>query len=244
MKLLLLLLNAAKLGKVLMTGGTMLLSVFAYSFLFGWRYAAGFVALMFVHEMGHYLAARREGLNVGAPMFIPFVGAWIQLKDQPVNAQQEAYIGLAGPFVGTLGALACFFMARNFDSPLLLAISYSGFFLNLINLVPVLPFDGGRVTGAISPKIWYLGVPILIALFVYNPSPVFIIIALLAAPSMLRAWRGGTAEHERYYDVPLATRAQYALVYLVLLAFLGIMTYELHQELPRAGFSQVNQPSV
>ena len=244
MKYLLLLLGAFKFSKVLMTGGTMLLSVFAYSFLFGWRYAAGFVALMFVHEMGHFLAAKKEGLAVGAPTFIPFVGAWIQLKDQPVNAQQEAYIGLAGPLVGTLGALACFFLARNFDSPLLLAISYSGFFLNLINLVPVLPFDGGRITGAISPKVWYLGVPILIALFIYNPSPIFIIIALLAAPSMLSAWRGGTTEHERYYDVPLETRAQYALVYLGLLAFLGMMTYELHQELPRAGFSQVNQASV
>ncbi len=236
MKLLFLLLNAAKLGKILTTGGTMLLSVVAYSFLFGWRYAAGFVALMFVHEMGHYLAAKREGLNVGAPTFIPFVGAWIELKDQPVNAQQEAYIGLAGPFVGTLGALACYFMGRNFDSPLLLAISYSGFFLNLINLIPLLPFDGGRVTGAISPKIWYFGVPILIAMTFYNPSPIFIIIALLALPSTWKAWKGGTAEHERYYDVPIEIRSQYALVYLALLVFLGMMTYALHEELPRAGF--------
>jgi Zn-dependent protease len=237
MKLLLLLLNAAKLGKILTTGGTMLLSVFAYSFLFGWRYAAGFVGLMFVHEMGHYLAAKREGLNVGAPTFIPFVGAWIQLKDQPVDARQEAYIGLAGPFVGTLGALACFFLGRNYDSPLLLAISYSGFFLNLVNLVPVLPFDGGRITAAISPKIWFLGVPILIAMTIYYPSPIFVIIALLALPTMWRAWKGSTGENSRYYDVPIETRTQYALVYLALLAFLGTMTYELHKELPRAGFS-------
>ena len=237
MKLLFLLLNAAKLGKILTTGGTMLLSVFAYSFLFGWRYAAGFVALMFVHEMGHYLAAKREGLNVGAPTFIPFVGAWIQLKDQPVDARQEAYIGLAGPLLGTLGALLCFFLGRNYDNALLLAISYSGFFLNLVNLVPVLPFDGGRVTAAISPKIWFVGVPILIAMSIYNPSPIFILIALLALPSMWRAWKGSIGEQAHYYDVPLATRTRFALVYFALLVFLGMMTYELHQELPRAGFN-------
>jgi Zn-dependent protease len=236
-KLLLLLLKAAKFGKILTTGGTMLLSVFAYSFLFGWRYALGFVVLMFVHEMGHYLAARREGLHVGAPTFIPFVGAWIQLKDQPVDARQEAYIGLAGPLVGTLGALACYFLGRNYDNALLLAISYSGFFLNLVNLVPVLPFDGGRVTAAISPKIWFAGVPILIAMTIYYPSPIFVIIALLALPAMWSAWKGSTAENARYYDVPLTVRAQYAFAYLALLAFLGTMTYELHQELPRSGFN-------
>jgi Zn-dependent protease len=235
-KTLLLLLNAAKLGKILTTGGTMLLSVFAYSFVFGWRYAAGFVLLMLVHELGHYFAARQEGLAVGAPTFIPFLGAWIELKDQPLDARQEAYIGLAGPLVGSAGALACFFFARNYDSPLLLAISYAGFFLNLVNLVPLLPFDGGRITGAISPKVWFIGVPVLVAMTFYNPSPIFIIIALLALPSMWKVWREGTDANARYYDVPLEVRSQYALVYLALLAFLGLMTYELHQELPRGRF--------
>lgn len=234
MKILLLLLNAAKLGKILTTGGTMLLSVVAYSFLFGWLYALGFVLLLFVHEMGHYIAARREGLTVGAPIFIPFLGAWVALKDQPLNASQEAYIGLAGPLVGSLGALVCFFLARNFDSTLLLAISYSGFFLNLINLVPILPFDGGRITAAISPKIWYLGIPVLIALFIYNPSPLFIIVALLALPATWRALRDKDGSQARYYEVPLQTRIQYALLYLVLLAFLGTMSYEIYEELPRA----------
>lgn len=233
-KTLLILLNAAKLGKILTTGGTMLLSVVAYSFLFGWPYAFGFVLLLFVHEMGHYIAARREGLSVGAPVFIPFLGAWVALKDQPLSASQEAYIGLAGPLVGSLGALIVFFLARNFDSTLLLAISYSGFFLNLINLVPILPFDGGRITAAISPKIWYLGIPVLIGLFLYNPSPLFIIVALLALPSTWRALRGTDENQARYYDVPMQTRLQYALIYLLLLAFLGTMSYEVHQELPRA----------
>ena len=105
-KTLLLLLKAGKLGKVLLSGGSMLLSVIAYSWIFGWWYAIGFVALIFVHEMGHYVAARQRGLDVGAPTFIPFVGAWVQLKDMPHNAETEAYVGIAGPLAGTLAGAA------------------------------------------------------------------------------------------------------------------------------------------
>ena len=125
MKALLLVFTFLKLGKVLTTGGTMLLSVGAYAFVFGWQHAAGFV-LLIVHEMGHYVAAKRCGLDVGAPTFIPFVGAWIQLKDLPHGAKTEAYVGLAGPLVGSVGALLCFYLARNYDSDPLLALSMPG----------------------------------------------------------------------------------------------------------------------
>ena len=181
-KTLLLLLKAGKLGKVLLSGGTMLLSVIAYSWIFGWWYAVGFVGLIFVHEMGHFIAARQRGLDVGAPTFIPFVGAWIELKDMPRDAETEAYVGIAGPLAGTLGALACFYLARNYDSRLLLALAYAGFFLNLFNLMPLAPFDGGRVTAVISPKLWLIGVPILVGLFFYRPSPLLILMAFIAAP--------------------------------------------------------------
>src|SRR5262245_48785269 len=113
-KTLLLLLSAAKLGKILILSGTMLLSVFAYAWLFGWWYAVGFVTLILVHEMGHYVAARQRGLDVGLPTFIPFVGAWVQMKDLPRNAETEAYVGMAGPLAGTLGALACYYIARSY----------------------------------------------------------------------------------------------------------------------------------
>ena len=182
-KLLLLLLSGAKLGKLLTSGGTMLISVVVYAFIFGWRYAVGFVALLFVHEMGHYLAARQRGLNVGLPTFIPFVGAWIELKDMPHNAETEAYVGLGGPLVGTVGALVCYFLARNYDVTWLLAVAYSGFFLNLFNMIPLSPFDGGRITAVLSPRIWLLGVPVLGALFLYRPSPMLILVAILAAPA-------------------------------------------------------------
>jgi len=235
MKTLLLLLSAGKLGKAALTGGTMLLSMVAYAFVFGWWYAVGFVLLIFGHEMGHYIAAKQRGLNVGAPTFIPFVGAWIQLKDQPMNVETEAYVGIAGPVAGTVAAGACYYAAEYFDSQLLLALSYSGFMLNLFNLIPLSPLDGGRITAIISPKVWWLGVPILIVLFFSNHSPMLLMIAILAAPQLLSTLRGADQypAYVRYYDTPLATRYSYAAYYLSLAAFLSIMSYQLHQVLPR-----------
>lgn len=232
-KLLLLLLSGAKLGKLLTTGGTMLISLVAYAFLFGWRYAAGFIVLLFVHEMGHYIAARQKGLAVGAPTFIPFVGAWVELKDLPHDAQTEAYVGLGGPLVGTVGALLCYFLARDSGATWLLAVAYAGFFINLFNLIPLSPFDGGRITAVLSPRIWLLGVPILLALFVWRPSPMLVLMALLAAPQVWKAWkyRGDSEEARGYYAVPAAVKWQYGLIYLALAGFLAVMTHDVHEML-------------
>src|SRR4051794_17045604 len=165
----------------------MILSVVMYAFVYGWWYAVGFVALIFVHEMGHFVAARQRGLDVGAPTFIPFVGAWIALRELPHNVETEAYIGFAGPLAGTLAAMACYFAAHETDSQLLLALSYSGCMLNLITLFPVSPLDGGRITAIISPKVWLAGVPLLAALFFYRPSPMLILVAILAYPQLKAA---------------------------------------------------------
>jgi Zn-dependent protease len=235
MKLLALLFGSLKFGKLLLSAGSMLLTIGIYAMAYGWSFAVGFVALIFVHEMGHFLAARQRGLDVGLPTFIPFVGAWIQLKELPHDVETEAYVGIAGPVVGSLGALACFYAARNYDSQLLLALSYSGFFLNLFNLIPIAPFDGGRITAAISPRIWLLGAPALIALYFYRPSPLLIIMAVLAAPYVVKAWRGPQTDADRaYYAVPAETRFGYAVAYLGLAAFLAVMCSELNSELPHS----------
>lgn len=225
---------AGKLGKLFVTGGSMILSMFVYSLTFGWKYAVGFVLLIFFHEMGHYLAARNRGLNVGAPMFIPFVGAWIQLKDMPRDVHTEAYVGFAGPLVGTLAAIGCYWAARDTDNHLLLALAYSGFMLNLFNLIPISPLDGGRITAVISPKIWLVGVPLLAALFFYNPSPMLILIAILALPQLKAALQkdsGASDLPEGYYDVDINVRINYGVFYLGLAGFLAIMSYELHKVL-------------
>jgi len=230
-KLLTALFAAGKLGKVALTGGTMLLSVIAYAFVFGWWYAVGFV--IFVHEMGHYIAAKQKGLDVGAPTFIPFVGAWIAMKEMPHNVEVEAYVGLGGPLVGTLGALVCYFLARSYDSNLLLALAYAGFFINLFNLIPLSPFDGGRITAVLSPRIWLVGVPILAALFFWRPSPMLVLIAVIAAPQVMKAWRydPNAPENAAYYGVSAETKWTYGLFYVGLAAFTAIMSHDIHEML-------------
>lgn len=235
-KLLLLLLSGAKLGKLFTTGGTMLVSLVVYAFVFGWKYAAGFVALLFVHEMGHYMAARQRGLAVGAPTFIPFVGAWVELKDLPHDAETEAHVGLGGPLLGSVGALAVYFIARDDGPTWLLAVAYAGFFLNLFNLIPLSPFDGGRITAVLSPRIWFLGVPVLLALFYWRPSPMLVLMAVLAAPQLWKAWKfdPNSEEAKTYYAVPAARKWEYALIYLGLAAFLAVMTHDTHALLESA----------
>jgi Zn-dependent protease len=229
-KILLLLLSGAKFGKLLASGGTMLISLVAYSFVFGWKYAAGFVVLLFVHEMGHYIAARQRGLAVGLPTFIPFVGAWVNLKDLPHDAETEAYVGLGGPLLGTLGAIAVYFAARDSGSNWVLAVAYSGFFLNLFNLIPISPFDGGRITAVLSPRIWLLGVPVMLALFWWRPSPMLLLMALLAAPQAWKAWtwRSDDPLAQTYYAVATAKKWEYGLIYLGLAGFLAVMAYDTH----------------
>lgn len=235
-KTLLLLLNAAKLGPLIKMGATMFLSVGAYAFIFGWWYAAGFVLLILVHEMGHYMAARRIGLDAGLPTFIPFLGAWIELKDQPMSVSQEAYVAFAGPLVGTVGATVVLWLAGQYESPLLLALAYAGFFINLFNLIPMTPFDGGRIVAILSPRLWLLGAPILAGVFWLIPSPMFLIILILLAPTMWRAlktaWSGSPPEENpRYYEVPQGARARYGAYYLLLIAYLCVMTYKVHEQL-------------
>ena len=232
-KLLLLLLSGAKLSKLLFSGGSMLLSLVVYAFVYGWKYAAGFVTLLFVHEMGHYIAARQRGLPVGLPTFIPFLGAWIELKQMPHDAETEAYVGLGGPLLGTVGAGLAYLLARNADAPWLLAVAYAGFFLNLFNLIPLSPMDGGRITAVLSPRLWLLGAPMLAALYWWRPSITLLIIAVLAAPQLWKAvkFRRDSPEALGYYAVPAAKRWEYALIYLALAGFLAVMTHDVHEQL-------------
>jgi Zn-dependent protease len=220
-----------KLGKVGGTILTMLISLAIYTGIFGWRYAAGFIGLLFVHEMGHFIAARQRSLAVSAPTFIPFVGAWIELKDQPMDVETEAYVASAGPFLGTVGATLVYFWGRETESGLLLAIAYGGFFLNFFNLIPLSPLDGGRMTAILSPRIWFLGVPMMLALLFYRPSPLLILIAIAAIPALKKAWHfdKDAAENRAYYAASTSMKLEYGLFYLGLAAFLAVMTDATHK---------------
>ena len=232
-RIFLLLLAGLKFGKLFGTVGTMLIAIGVYAIVFGWRYAIGIVAMLLVHEMGHYLAARQRGIDVGMPTFIPFVGAWIELKQRPHDAETEAYIGLAGPLLGTVGAIGAYFLARNYGTSWLLAVAYTGFFINLINLIPLPPMDGGRVTAVLSPRIWLLGVPIIGVLLWYQFSFILLLVAILAFPHVMAALRfdKNHPANQAYYDVSPRVRWEYGLLYVGLIAFLAYMTNDVQRQL-------------
>jgi Zn-dependent protease len=227
-RLFLLLFAGLKFGKLFFMVGSMILSIGLYALIFGWRYAVGFVLLLFVHETGHLIAARQRGLAVGLPTFIPFMGAWIELKQMPHDAETEAYVGLGGPLLGTLGALACYFLARNYHEPWLLAVAYGGFFLNLFNLIPLPPLDGGRITAVLSPRIWLVGAVVLAMLLWFRFSPILLVIVVLSLPNIIAAfrYRADDAARQGYYNASLRVRWEYGIYYVVLLAFLAVMTNE------------------
>lgn len=231
MKLLFLLFAGLKLGKVAVTAGSMALSLLVYASIWGWVFAAGFVGLLFAHEMGHVMAARVRGLPVSAPAFIPFMGAFITMRAAPEDAETEAYVAYGGPFIGTLACFAVYFWARSEGSMAGLAIAYSGFFLNLFNLLPVSPLDGGRITAVLGPRIWLLGAPLMLAALLYQPSPMLVVIVIIALPHLLQAWRYDPSlpENQAYYGrIPAETKLEYAALYLGLVVLLGLMTYNVH----------------
>jgi Zn-dependent protease len=209
--------------KFLATAGTALVSVGAYSLLFGWPFAAGFVALLFVHEIGHVIQLRREGVKSSAPMFVPFLGAVISAKSLGRNALAEARVGLAGPVLGTIGAGLVALTAGFTHAHLLSALAYTGFLLNLFNLIPVTPLDGGRAMAAMAPAMWIVGLSLLIAVGVLFGNPlilIFIVIGFLDVRRRLQQRRDGGPEQRAYYDVLPKHRLYVGMVYLSLVVLL------------------------
>ena len=208
---------------LLKTGGTMFLTIWIYSLQWGWVFALGFVVLILVHECGHLLAARRVGLKVGAPVFIPFMGAFIALKEAPRNAWIEAQVGYGGPFLGTLGSCVCAGIYYYTGHQLFQALAYVGFMLNLFNLIPIGFLDGGRIVTAISPWFWIVGMALGVVLVIFHPNVILFIILILAIPKIWSFFFSKkTEEQERYYEVSVWRRVLMAFLYFGLLIFLVV----------------------
>ena len=223
--------------KLFSTSASMLVSIAAYQLIFGWLFSIGFVILLLLHELGHVFQLRREGIKASAPMFIPFMGAVISAKSMGDDAAAEARVGLAGPILGSIATLVPLGIWLATGSDFWRALAFIGFFLNLFNLVPVLPLDGGRAMAALSPWVWLAGFAGLVAMVFFFPSPILLIILLLGGMETWRRWKTrNTPEGRAYHRIPTRTRVLVAATYLALIAALALGTSVTH--LPR-GFSDV-----
>jgi Zn-dependent protease len=217
---LLLALKGLSAGKLLLTAGSMLAMVALEAQRSGWLFGLGFVLMILIHELGHGYAIKREGLSAGYPIFIPFIGAMIALRGQPRNSLVEARIAIAGPMAGTLAALGATTLFLTTDARMYLAVAYSGFFLNLFNLVPMSPLDGGRVARMFSRRMWILGLLVLAGLFVLHPSPQLGIIGIFALIHSLSR-RSAPAGPDEGQVTP-NDRTRMAVSYFGLAAFLTV----------------------
>jgi Zn-dependent protease len=223
---------------LLKSGGTMLLMIWIYTAMWGWKFGVGFVLLLLVHECGHLIVAKKFGLKVGAPVFIPFMGAFIALKDAPRNAWMEACVGIGGPMLGTLGALACNSLGEIFDAPVFIALAWFGYFLNLFNLTPVGMLDGGRIVTALSRWLWLPGFALLLWFGWKFPNFIIWLMVLLSLPRIYSLFRRRSEEEKRYYEVTPAQRLTMSILYfgliIALISAMHLAQNDLHERGVRA----------
>jgi Zn-dependent protease len=223
-KALLVLLKGLKLAKLALTMGSMFVMIWFEAVRYGWAFGVGFVVLLLVHELGHGFAIKRHGLAAGYPVFIPFFGAMITLKGQIRSPVVEAEIALAGPIAGTAGALVCVALYFATHGRLWLALAHTAFFLNLFNMTPIPPLDGGRAARVFSRQAWIVGLVILAALFVTTQAPQLLLIGLMALTHTFARRAQGSLDTEAVLVTPEARRSV-AFEFFGLCAFLALGMY-------------------
>ncbi len=221
-------------AKVFLSSLGFLVSIWLYTQFWGLKFAIVFVMLIFIHEMGHAISMRAFGVPASMPYFIPGFGALIQMKGRPASVLEEAYIALAGPLLGTVGALLCLGYGIATQSEFWVAASYTGFFLNLFNMFPVYPLDGGRVVGAISPRLWVAGLVGLVALAIalHWWNPLLFILIVMSIPQVVAAWRGQV--DPAYFKLTAPQRFGVAVAYTALIGFLIVAMILTHVPVPTA----------
>lgn len=211
-----------KMGSTVAMAVSMVVSIVVYAMAFGIKFAIGFVLLLLLHEWGHLVASRVVGLPVSRPIFVPFIGAVIRVKKVPLNAKMEANVAIGGPAMGTLSALVCLVFYLWTDSLLMLVLSYTACLLNLFNLIPCDPLDGGRIAVAITHRLWWVGSLIIGILFLQTYNFFLFIFFLF---SLYRLWKNVDIEENfSYYHLSMRQRLAVGWWYFGLIIVLGITT--------------------
>ena len=200
-KLKLLLFALPKIGllKVALLGAT---NLWFYALFWGWQIAAWVIVLLLVHELGHAIAYKSFGLGVARIGFVPFLGAYAMSKEVPKSVWVNALCALAGPLIGGLGCAVLWWYGHTTGSDLMSAAATLGFLLNLFNMVPVVPFDGGVAAGAIHPYTWFVGIFLLAVAALRFPNVIlflFLGFAVWQAYRQLKRYRAGDEATLRFY---------------------------------------------
>jgi Zn-dependent protease len=221
-------------AKLFAVSWTFILSLVFYVAFFGWRLGIVILLLLAAHELGHYFAYRAYGLPVRAPVFVPFLGAYTAGAISP-DLEADAYIALAGPLTGLALAGVCYVVGDATGDRFWLACANIGAFLNLFNMIPVLPFDGGRVIGAIWPPLWIAGAVLFVAAAAWLHVPIIfvLLIALLGLPAMISAFRGQV--DPRAAAMTNAARVRVGLWYLATVIGLIYVVGQAQGALPSMG---------
>ena len=207
---------------------TLLISFGAYAVFFGPWFAAGLVVMILIHEMGHVVEIRRQGMAASAPLFIPFFGAAIFQRQHPTDALKQAQIGIAGPLAGTVGATAAFVLYGSTHWAPLLVWAYLGFFINLFNLIPVGMLDGGWILAVVSKWFQILGLGLLVLAVVFiGFSPIVLIFVLMGLPAVIDRFRNDQSAY--YRAVPVPARLAMGGAWLFLAAYLAFAALQSHQ---------------
>lgn len=205
------------MGKFLLTAGSILVSIVAYSGFLGWRLAAGIVFMIFLHEAGHALAVIRLGYKVTAMVFVPLMGAFVR-HEAGASAAQTAQIAIMGPVAGTLAGLGFGAAYGATGSPLWLVLAFYSFMINLFNLSAIPFLDGGRITVLIPPKALLGG--LLAAAVISWRFPLCWLLLLFALPQIISQWKSGSIDPALH--VGKQDQRTYTLAYLSLVLFLGL----------------------
>jgi len=217
-------------AKLLLGSGSMLLSMWVWGLVYGWKFGVGIVLLIFIHECGHAFAARLRGIPTGIMVFIPLMGAFVTTGRYGKSIVEDAFIGIMGPVFGTVAGLGCLLLyaITPGHSPFWLALAQVNFFMNLFNLAPTPPLDGGWITPLFSPKLLAVGAVLLLFLARYNP--LIIVLALMSLPRIISGWKA-KPEDSPYYQATAADRWKFGAAYLGLAALLAVLGYSVHSYL-------------
>ncbi len=209
-------------AKVFLLFFSLIISMLVYGLTFGWAFGVGLVVLIGIHESGHVLANRARGIDASWPTFIPFFGAVISLRQNPANADDEAFIGIAGPVFGIFASIVSYGLYLATGQPMFAMLALFGMLMHIFNLIPVVPLDGGRTVAFLGWKAWGPGLVGLAVILFYNPvtnsfrlDPITLIILAFIIWNFTRRVRHGVSP--AYNDIPLSHKWFYGLLWAFLM---------------------------